>query len=145
MINESGKLHMVPALLNEIYVIRFAICSQNARDEDVEFAWKIVSNEASSLLMERENIENGICTEKVGDGDQKNPDIDDVFPDFDDEIIFDQQKSNLHRARLRRSLFMRMVSDPKCYNIKVLKALCVDKKRTRSTPSENFTELDYDK
>ena len=105
---------MVPALLNEIYVIRFAICAQNAKDEDVEFAWKVISTEASSLLMERENIENGICTEKLEDNEQKNPDIDDVFPDFDDEFIFDQQKSNLHRARLRRSLFMRMVSDPKC-------------------------------
>lgn len=39
--------------------------------------------------MERENIENGICIEKVGDGDQKNFDFDDVFLDFDDEIIFD--------------------------------------------------------
>lgn len=144
MINESGKLHMVPALLNEIYVIRFAICAQNAKDEDVEFAWKVISTEASSLLMERENIENGICTEKLEDNEQKNPDIDDVFPDFDDEFIFDQQKSNLHRARLRRSLFMRMVSDPKCYDTKVLRALCGDRKRTRSTPSDDLGDLPYE-
>ncbi|XP_048760372.1 aromatic-L-amino-acid decarboxylase-like [Ostrea edulis] len=140
MINESGKLHMVPALLNEVYVIRFAICAQNAKEDDIEFAWKVVSTEASSLLMEREYIENGINFEKVEVAEQKNTDIDDVFPDFDDEFIFDQQKSNLHRARLRRSLFMRMVSDPKCYNPKVLKALCIDKKRTTSSSSDEVVD-----
>ncbi|XP_061197521.1 aromatic-L-amino-acid decarboxylase-like [Saccostrea echinata] len=145
MINESGKLHMVPALLNEVYVIRFAICAQNAKEEDIEFAWKIISTEASSLLMEREYIENGMNTEKLESAEQKNPDIDDVFPDFDDEFIFDQQKSNLHRARLRRSLFMRMVSDPKCYNPKVLKALCTDKKRTKSTSSDEIVDFNFEK
>lgn len=34
-INESGKLHMVPASVNEKYVIRFCAVTQNCSDEDI--------------------------------------------------------------------------------------------------------------
>ncbi len=34
-INASGKLHMVPANVNEKYVIRFCVCAQHAVDEDI--------------------------------------------------------------------------------------------------------------
>ena len=34
-INASGKLHMVPANVNEYFVIRFCVCAQNATSEDI--------------------------------------------------------------------------------------------------------------
>lgn len=34
-INASGKLHMVPASLNDKYVIRFCVCRQTATDADI--------------------------------------------------------------------------------------------------------------
>ena len=34
-INYSGKLHMVPASLNNKFVIRFCVCAQHATDDDI--------------------------------------------------------------------------------------------------------------
>lgn len=34
-INASGKLHMVPAMVGDRYVIRFCVVSQNATREDI--------------------------------------------------------------------------------------------------------------
>lgn len=35
IINGSGKLHMVPASVNEKYVIRFCAVAQSANEEDI--------------------------------------------------------------------------------------------------------------
>jgi hypothetical protein len=43
-INASGKLHMVPASVNEKYVIRFCVCAQNASDEDIGETSKSIKN-----------------------------------------------------------------------------------------------------
>jgi len=34
-INESGKLHMVPALVHDKYVIRFCVVSEHATEDDI--------------------------------------------------------------------------------------------------------------
>ena len=131
MINESGKLHMVPALLNEIYVIRFAICAQNASASDVTYAWDFISSAATELLSGR--LDSGKAAEEgdarlassagraesaVGESD------DEVFnTDFDDEFIFDHQRCHVRRAHQQRNLFFRMVSDPKSYNSRILRFL----------------------
>jgi len=49
-INMSGKIHMVPALINDDYVIRFAVCAQNAVVDDVIFAWNVISEMATHVL-----------------------------------------------------------------------------------------------
>ena len=49
-INASGRLHMVPASVNEKYVIRFCVCAQNATDEDIEYAWKTLSKMATDVI-----------------------------------------------------------------------------------------------
>ena len=44
-INSSGKLHMVPASVNEKFVIRFCVCAQNASDDDIsESFWALLRN-----------------------------------------------------------------------------------------------------
>ena len=48
-INVSGKLHMVPAIINDDYVIRFAVCSVNASDDDILYAWNVITETTSTL------------------------------------------------------------------------------------------------
>ncbi|XP_057379069.1 tyrosine decarboxylase-like [Daphnia carinata] len=49
-INASGKLHMVPACIHGRFVIRFCVCAQDAKDSDIEYAWKVISDFATDLL-----------------------------------------------------------------------------------------------
>jgi len=46
----SGKIHMVPALINDSYVIRFAVCAQHATEDDVTFAWRVISVMATDVV-----------------------------------------------------------------------------------------------
>lgn len=50
MINASGKLHMVPASVNGRYVIRFCVCDQNAKEADIEYAYRCISDFATELF-----------------------------------------------------------------------------------------------
>ncbi|XP_013790330.2 tyrosine decarboxylase-like, partial [Limulus polyphemus] len=58
-INASGKLHMVPASLNNRFVIRFCICAQHAKEEDITYAWDVIKHFSEDLLeiMKLENEE----------------------------------------------------------------------------------------
>ncbi|XP_063698452.1 tyrosine decarboxylase [Culicoides brevitarsis] len=94
-INESGKLHMVPASVNEKYVIRFCAVTQNCSEEDIDYAWDVICEFANDLL------------EKAEQGDE--------LPE-----ITDHRKN--HTLAQKRSFFVRMVSDPKIYNPAINKA-----------------------
>lgn len=93
-INESGKLHMVPASVNDKYIIRFCAVSQNANDNDIDIAWEIIVDFANEIL----------------EKDQA---------DELTEIIERKKKETLAQ---KRSFFVRMVSDPKIYNPAINKA-----------------------
>lgn len=41
-LNESGRLHMVPSSMKDKFVIRFCVCAQNATEQDIDVAWKII-------------------------------------------------------------------------------------------------------
>ena len=49
-INASGRLHMVPASVNDKFVIRFCVVAQNATDDDIEYAWKTLSKIATDVI-----------------------------------------------------------------------------------------------
>jgi len=49
-INDSGRLHMVPSNMKGEYIIRFALCAENASVKDVDAAWNIIQEVASDLL-----------------------------------------------------------------------------------------------
>ncbi|XP_059179396.1 aromatic-L-amino-acid decarboxylase-like isoform X2 [Physella acuta] len=120
-INDSGKLHMVPALLNEHYIIRFALCTEYACDDDITYAWHVITSTVDELLHERQR-----CDSNKEEGNLCDLDIEsdeNTFAAFEDEIIFDNQRDHLQRAQVMRSLFFKMVSDPKCYNPRVLRSL----------------------
>lgn len=47
-INESGKLHMVPALVHEKYVIRFCVVAEHATEDDIG---NIIENKLTFLFI----------------------------------------------------------------------------------------------
>ncbi|XP_036331030.1 aromatic-L-amino-acid decarboxylase isoform X2 [Rhagoletis pomonella] len=93
-INESGKLHMVPASVNDKYIIRFCAVAQNATEEDIDYAWETIVDFANELLEKEQHDELS-------------------------EIINRKKEDTLAR---KRSFFVRMVSDPKIYNPAINKA-----------------------
>ncbi|XP_054286452.1 tyrosine decarboxylase [Macrosteles quadrilineatus] len=101
-INASGKMHMVPASVNDKYVIRFCAVAQNATEEDVEKAWQTII-EFSAELLETANVE------------KEQEKADEVF-----DLVERKKRENL---AYKRSFFVRMVSDPKLYNPKIAKAV----------------------
>ncbi|KAK6618265.1 Tyrosine decarboxylase [Polyplax serrata] len=106
-INASGKIHMVPASLNDTYVIRFCVVAHNATDEDIEYAWQVIT-EISEEVLENYAFE-------------KEP-ADEVT-----EMLDRKKKETL---AYKRSFFVRMVSDPKIYNPKIVKYLPAAKHQT---------------
>ncbi|XP_050577231.1 aromatic-L-amino-acid decarboxylase-like isoform X1 [Bombus affinis] len=86
-INDSGKLHMVPARVNQRFTIRFALAAPNATASDVDIAWSIITDYLAELLESK-----------------------DVMDELTQRKMLEEKK----RATLeqRRSFFVRMVSDP---------------------------------
>ncbi|GAB0096138.1 Aromatic-L-amino-acid decarboxylase [Sergentomyia squamirostris] len=93
-INASGKLHMVPASVNDRYVIRFCAVAQNATDDDIDYAWEVIQDFASEIL-EKEQA---------------------------DELTEIMDRKKKETLAQKRSFFVRMVSDPKIYNPAINKA-----------------------
>lgn len=50
-INASGKLHMIPSMVKDKYVIRFCVNSEQANQEDIEHAWRIITEHATEILV----------------------------------------------------------------------------------------------
>ncbi|CAL8096804.1 unnamed protein product [Calicophoron daubneyi] len=49
-VNETMLIHMVPAVANEIYFLRFTVCNKNPTEDDIEHAWSVISAVAGELL-----------------------------------------------------------------------------------------------
>ncbi|XP_063232615.1 tyrosine decarboxylase-like [Bacillus rossius redtenbacheri] len=113
-INASARLHMVPASVNDKYVIRFCAVAQHATEEDVDHAWKVITEFASELL--------------------ESQDAGKIQEPRDDEVS--EMVARRHREALahKRSFFVRMVSDPKIYNPKIAKALPASRHRRLAEP-----------
>ena len=43
---------MVPSMVNDIYIIRFAVCAKYANDEDMNVAFRIIQEHADNVLAE---------------------------------------------------------------------------------------------
>jgi len=99
-INASGKLHMVPANVNEYFVIRFCVCAQNATSEDIDIAWKIISEFATEILK----------SSKEEESEEKEK----------EDVLKAMEKKSSEALKHKRSFFVRMVSDPKLYNPKIV-------------------------
>ncbi|KAF8561222.1 hypothetical protein P879_03807 [Paragonimus westermani] len=49
-INETLELHVVPAVVNDIYFVRFAVCREDANSADIEHAWTGIELVATEIL-----------------------------------------------------------------------------------------------
>ncbi|XP_017494245.1 PREDICTED: tyrosine decarboxylase-like [Rhagoletis zephyria] len=115
-INASGKLHMVPASLDGHYVIRFCVCAQNAANADIDTAYRVIAQFATDLfeILELEKRKNAEQNREETKESEDNEAADEVF-------MLDRKRQM--SLRYKRSFFVRMVSDPKLYNPKIVKAL----------------------
>ena len=50
VLNDSGKIHMVPAMLADKYVIRFCVNAKHATEEDMLAAWELIKSNADTIL-----------------------------------------------------------------------------------------------
>ena len=55
-VNESGKLHMTPALLNETYIMRWCACAEWLTDDDVFVAWNVIQAAADDIIRTRNKL-----------------------------------------------------------------------------------------
>ncbi|KAF2894094.1 hypothetical protein ILUMI_12083, partial [Ignelater luminosus] len=101
-INASGKLHMVPANVNDKYVIRFCAVAQNATEADIDHAWEVITEFADELL-EAQALEKE--------------------QELQDEVFDMLNRKKKETLAYKRSFFVRMVSDPKIYNPSIAKTL----------------------
>ena len=124
---------MVPASLNEKFVIRFCVCAENARDEDIHYAYEIISRSSKELfeiikLEAREKLksisidkpESPLTTiEQVAEEEIKLDDGKEIAElikeenDIVQDVVVLDRKNHQKSLRYRRSFFVRMVSDPK--------------------------------
>ncbi|CAF4496822.1 unnamed protein product [Rotaria socialis] len=51
-LNDSGLIHMVPSMVNDIYIIRFAVCAKYANDDDMHIAFNTIQEHADDVLVE---------------------------------------------------------------------------------------------
>ncbi|CAD6196907.1 unnamed protein product [Caenorhabditis auriculariae] len=131
-LNSSGRIHMVPASLSERFVIRFCVCAENACDKDIDTAYEIICQSAQQIL--RENAKEAIVEEEEEDEDHTAV--------FKEEPLstgrrgsYTMPERQLSKEELlaargqqeslakKRSFLVRMVSDPKCYNPKIVRHL----------------------
>jgi len=52
-INEAGRVHMIPAKLGDMFIIRMAICSRYTETSDVDNSWNEIRQQADAFLAER--------------------------------------------------------------------------------------------
>lgn len=57
-LNDSGKIHMVPAMLDDKYVIRFCVNAKNATSDDMKAAWTLIKEKADAISKQIEEVGN---------------------------------------------------------------------------------------
>jgi len=101
-INASGKLHMVPASCNDKYVIRFCVCAQHAKDEDIEYAWDVIREFATDVidLMELDLIKDeqvGLESSDEEKSKKKDDDTDSDEDKKDDDFYNEDSETIINR------------------------------------------------
>lgn len=90
LLNDSGDIHMTPAVINEKYLIRFCVNAKEITLDEIQSAWEIIKKGAEQILHEHKN-KFQICS-----------------PDPNAREI----EGSASLSKLRRKTFTRMTSDP---------------------------------
>ncbi|CAG9834131.1 unnamed protein product [Diabrotica balteata] len=48
-INDSGKLHMIPSMVKDKYIIRFCVVAEHATEADIDYAWRIIQEYSAEI------------------------------------------------------------------------------------------------
>uniref|UniRef100_T1IJC5 Tyrosine decarboxylase n=1 Tax=Strigamia maritima TaxID=126957 RepID=T1IJC5_STRMM len=99
-INASGKLHMVPASVNERYVIRFCVCAQHATNDDIDYAWKVITQFSQDVVDITAIRENGEELTKVKHFDEEEEDEEEE--EEEEEESFEQHMARIQLRKLMR-------------------------------------------
>lgn len=97
LLNDSGKIHMVPAMLDDKYLIRFCVNAKNATSDDMKKAWELIKEKAEVICKQYE---------------EEKAKLD------EDQLELPEITSKMKRLRFGIS---KMVSDPRIYNQKKYK------------------------
>ena len=89
VLNDSGSIHLTPAIINDKYIIRFCVDAQHATEDDMISSWDIILKSAEKIL--KDYSEKASLFSKY------------QLIDVDSLIDF---------SKMRRQCFTRMVSDP---------------------------------
>lgn len=52
-INGAGNIHLVPSKINDVYFLRFAVCSRFSESKDIQNSWKEIKLRADEVLEEQ--------------------------------------------------------------------------------------------
>lgn len=52
-INGAGNIHLVPSKINDMYFLRFAVCSRYSESKDIQNSWKEIKLRADEVLEEQ--------------------------------------------------------------------------------------------
>ncbi|KAG8196572.1 hypothetical protein JTE90_003585 [Oedothorax gibbosus] len=147
-INASGKLHMVPASLSGHYVIRFCVCAQHANDADIIHAWDVITMFTEELLeimkvdISKEEIPEEEEEEEEDEEEEEEEEEKEIKEHVEESVdeVFLLERKRKHSLKYKRSFFVRMVSDPKLYNPKIVRALSsTSSRRHTSDPVDSET------
>ncbi|CAH1785663.1 unnamed protein product [Owenia fusiformis] len=50
LINEDGRIHLVPSKINDTYFIRFAVCAKSTESKDITYAWSVITELATGIM-----------------------------------------------------------------------------------------------
>ena len=127
IINASGKLHMVPASLNDKYVIRFCVCRENATDSDMgkstltgtnirkgismtiflffmkEYAWKVIKEYAEDVLRLHKDQDAQVIKGSESSSRPSSTSSDTRRPSKEVEELFKELEANSRRHTLARA------------------------------------------
>lgn len=52
-INGRGKIHLVPSKVDDVYFLRFAVCSRFTEESDIQSSWEEIKTSADEVLAEK--------------------------------------------------------------------------------------------
>ena len=52
--NDSGQVHVIPSMVNDLFLIRFAVCSKDASEDDMHIAFQIIQTHTDGILFDYE-------------------------------------------------------------------------------------------
>jgi len=113
-LNDSGKIHMVPAMLDDKYVIRFCVNAKNASSDDMRAAWLLIKEKADSIFKQIEETE--LVAMKAAQAAAAAAAANCLFEE-------EAQDANEITSKMKRLRFgiSKMVSDPRICNPKMYK------------------------